>query len=209
MKSVVTVAAMLTAVTACSVSGDPVRTPDLSARIVPSDAFPYGPGLPVQDPGIVSDITFRPVRQNNRPDDCTPVAVDAATAQVRVGPGGPAGGSLTVLVVRAADSFDDFVAQATRCEKFALGGTVGTTVVTAVGDDAPDGALRLERQIIMGPQTAESTPPTSSITEYVAQRGDIRVYVQNRRRGTEALSDAELAATRTLFVTARKAAFRA
>lgn len=209
MKSVVTVAAVLTVVTACSVTGEPVRTPDLSARIVPSEAFPYGPGTPVQDPGIVADITFRPLRHDNRPDDCTPAAVDAATAQVRVGPGGPAGGSLTVMVVRATGSLDDFVAQATRCAEFTLGGTVGTTVTTTVGDGAPDRSVRFERQLVMGPRTADAPPPTSSITEFVAQRGEIRVYVQNRRRGTEALSDAELTATRTLFQTARERAFRA
>ncbi|MBM7367700.1 hypothetical protein [Gordonia hydrophobica] len=203
-----TVAAVVLAVTACSVSGQPVRTPDLSGRAAPADAFPYGPGLPVQAPGVVSDITFRPLSKPNDPADCTPVAVDAATAQVRVGPGGPAGGTLTAMVVRAADSFDDFVAQAARCGQFALGGTVGTTVSTTVADDGVSGGgVQLERHLVMGPRTETSTPPTTAVTEFVAQRGDIRVYVQNRRSGLDALGGDELAATRALFDAARASAF--
>ena len=46
----VTVAAVVASVAACSVPGQPIRTPDLSALAVLADAFPYGPGLPVQDP---------------------------------------------------------------------------------------------------------------------------------------------------------------
>ena len=205
----VTVVVILAAVTACSVSGEPVRTPDLADRATPSGAFPYGPGLPVQDPGIVADITFRPMRQKNAPADCTPAEVDRATAQIRVGPGGPAGGTLTTMVVRVTEDFDGFLEQAARCSEFALGGTVGTTVTTTVGEKSEDGGVRLERRLTMGPSTADSTPPTASVTEYVAQQGDVRLYVQNRRSGTADLGDDEATATRMLFDAARKSAFGA
>lgn len=207
VKSVVSVVAVIAAVTACSVSGEPVRTPDLTSRATPADAFPYGPGLPVQAPGVISDITLRPTRSPNQPVECTPAAVDASTAQVRVGPGGPAGGSLTTMVVSVTESFDDFVAQVKRCDEFTLGGTVGTTVRTTVADGAPDGAIQLERHLVMGPQTPTSTPPTTTITEFVEQRDGVRLYVQNRRSGSAALSDGELDATRTLFDAARRTAF--
>ncbi|WP_139026060.1 hypothetical protein [Gordonia neofelifaecis] len=212
MAAVIVVAAVASA---CSVSGEAVPTPDLSSKAVPSSDFPYGAGQPVpsaQVPGILADITFRPMRGRNDPADCTPAAVDTATAQVRVGPGGPAQGTLTAMVVRATDSFDDFLSEARRCTEFALGGTVGTAVATTVDAADPSaGTVQLERRLRMGPapsaQDQSAQPPSSSVTEFVAQQGDVRVYVQNRRPGGTALGADELAATRTLFDAARASAF--
>ena len=199
------------AASACAVTGEAVPSLDLSSKSVPSSAFPYGPGQPVpsaQVPGILADITFRPLRGENTPADCTPAPVDAPTARVLVGPGGPAQGTLTTMVVRATDSFDDFVARVRRCGEFALGGTVGTSVATEVTPvDGGVPGVRLERRIRLGPGAQPAPPPTSSVTEFVAQQGDIRVYVQNRRPGGDDLGAEELGATRTLFDAARTRAF--
>lgn len=203
-----TVAVLAAAISACSVSGDPVREPDLSSKAVPSASFPYGPGQPIpatQVPGIIADITFRPFQKPNDPADCTPAAVDTPTAQVRVGPGGPAGGTLTAMVVRATDSFDDFLAQAERCSTFILGGSLATQVTTTVTAPGTAGQVQLERKIRMGPESAST--PQSSVTEFVAQHGDIRVYVQNRRSGGADLGTDEMSATQKLFDDAQTSAF--
>ena len=63
--------------------------------------------------------------------------------------------------------------------------------LTACKDEQPQGA----------------PPPRTAVTEFVAQRGDVRVYVQNRRSGDAALRADEMDATRTLFDAARASAF--
>ncbi|NLG48153.1 MAG: hypothetical protein GX543_17050 [Gordonia sp.] len=207
MKSVAAVAVVAAVLAACSVPGEPVREVDLAVKAAPSDAFQYGPGLSVPATSVLTDVTLRPQRAENNPRECTPAPVDPSTAQARVGPGGPAGGTLTAVVVRASDTFDEFVAQVKRCAEFTLGGTVGTTVSTRVDAEEPAGTIAMERRLLMGPQSPESTPPTTSITEFVAQQGDIRVYVQNRRSGEAALGAEELEATRKLFAAAQASAF--
>lgn len=204
-----TVAVLAAAVSACSVSGEPVRPPDLSSKAVSNADFPYGPAQQVpaaQVPGVLADITFRPLRGQNNPANCTPAAVDAGTAQVRVGPGGPAGGTLTALVVRSTDDFHAFVEQAERCASFVLGGTLASQIETKTSDlDASNNTVRLDRMIRMGPES--TTTPQTAVTEFVAQQGDVRVYVQNRRTGTAELGADELAATQKLFEAARRSAF--
>ncbi|MGB6245587.1 hypothetical protein [Gordonia sp. (in: high G+C Gram-positive bacteria)] len=212
---VVAAVAVVVAAAACSVPGEAVRPVDLSAKAAPAAAFPYGPGQAIgsaQVAGLLADLTFRPLRGENDPADCTPAPVDTDTAQVRVGPGGTAQGTLTAVVVRTAEPFDDFLGRLRRCPTFTLGGTVGTTVTTEVAAaDAGAGTVEIERRITMGPPpaTGGTPPPRTSVTEFVAQRGNLRVYVQNRRAGDGALGAEEMTATRGLFDAARASAFPA
>ncbi|GEE02596.1 hypothetical protein nbrc107696_30420 [Gordonia spumicola] len=191
--------AVLSVVTACSVDGDAVREPDLSGRLIAGSSFPYGPGTAVPAvalPGAISDVTFRPLRSANTPSDCTPAAIDTDGAEAIVGPGGPAGGTLTVLLARTTDSFDDF--RARQCASFVVGGTVGTTITTRTTDD--DGRIVNERDLSANGTTY------AHVYELVRQEGSVRLYVQNRY-GAATLSDAERAATRTLFADAAARAF--
>ncbi len=207
-------AVVVAAAVACSVPGRPIPAADLSERAVPVTDFPYGRATSMSGAaarGVLADITFRPLRGGNDPADCTPAPVDADSAVVRVGPGGAAGGTLTVLLVRATDGFADYVDGARRCGEFALGGTVGTVVHTQVRDvDDDAGIARIDRTVRMGVAQPGFTAPQSAITEWMAQRGDIRVYVHNRRPADAGeLSDGENSATRALFDDARRRAFAA
>ncbi len=200
VKCVVVAAAVLAAVTACTVDGDPERAPDLSDRVVHAESFPYGPGTPVPAsalPGAVADVTFRPLRSSNDPEDCTPAPVDVAGAHAVVGPGGAAGGTLTVLLTRASDSRDDFVAR--LCSTFRLGGTVGTTVSSSVQDPHAD-------PLITRRDLASNGTAYAHVYEIVRQQGSVRLYVQNRYPAA-VLSPEEMAATTSLFDAASKAAF--
>lgn len=184
----------------CSVDGAPRAEADLSARVVEPSAFPYGPATPVPAvalPGAVADITFRPLRSVNDPAECTPAQVDAAGVHASTGPGGPAGGVLTVMVATVSDSRDDFVAS--LCPTFRLGGTVGTTVRTRTVDPAGDPIVN-ERDLEAGGIAY------THVYEIVRQQGRVRLYVQNRY-SSASLSDEEKAATRTLFDAASTAAF--
>ncbi|MBB4136181.1 hypothetical protein [Gordonia humi] len=203
VKAVVAIAAISLSVVACSVDGDAVRVPDLTGRIVDASAFPFGAATPVpaaQTANALADITFTPLRAENDPADCTPAPVDAADAQIRVGPGGAAGGTLTVALTRTSDSFGDHLDLLRRCADFALGGTVGTRVSTdvlATADDTVESARTL----------SNGGTPYTRVYELTAQRGHVRLYVQNRFPATAQLGDAERAATRTLFDTAYDTAF--
>ncbi|QRY64605.1 hypothetical protein JVX90_06925 [Gordonia sp. PDNC005] len=191
--------AVLAGVTACGVDGGAVREPDLSTKVVEVSAFPYGPATAVPEsgvPGAIADITFRPLRVANDPQECTPAPVDVGSAHVVVGPGGPAGGTLTVMVARASDSRADFVDGI--CETFRLGGTVGTTVTTTV-DTSTETIVNRRDLITNGTAYAH-------VYELVRQEGSTRLYVQNRYPSASLSADEE-AATRTLFEAASAAAF--
>ena len=198
-----TAVAIIAAVaSACSVDGQASRSPGLEPKAVAASTFPYGPAVavpPAQVPGAIADITFRPLHGVNDPADCTPAQLNSDGASIRVGPGGPAGGTLTVLVAHASDDFDSFVTATRNCPDLRLGGTVGTRVATTVLSDA-GGVIETDRVL------ANADGPFAHVYGLVAQRGDVRVYVQNRR-GTADLSDAERAATRTLFDQATAKAF--
>ncbi|MGO3328155.1 hypothetical protein [Gordonia sp. (in: high G+C Gram-positive bacteria)] len=194
--------AVALSVLACSVDGDPVRVPDLAPRTVDASAFPYGPGVAVPDAQIhnaVADITFTPLRSQNQPAECTPAPVDVSGAQVRVGPGGPAGGTVTVMLARAPNTFDDYVTGLRECPDFELGGTVGTRVLTNVGSVAED-------TVESGRTLSTDGRPYSRVYELVAQRDGVRLYVQNRFSGDELGAD-ERSAMRNLFETAYAKAF--
>ncbi|WOC14384.1 hypothetical protein [Gordonia sp. MP11Mi] len=202
VKAVIVVAAIGLSVVACSVDGDAVRVPDLAPRTVASDVFPFGQASAVpaaQVPNAVADITFTPMRAQNQPADCTPPHVEASGAQVRVGPGGAAGGTITVMLTRVSDTFDDYVTGLRDCSAFVLGGTVGTRVTTNVGSVADD-------TVASGRTLSNDGVPYARVYELVAQRGDVRLYVQNRFGGHD-LSAAERSATRTLFDSAYETAF--
>ncbi|MCF8569656.1 hypothetical protein L5G32_05170 [Gordonia sp. HY002] len=202
VKGAIAVTAVALSVAACSVDGAPARVPDLAPRTVGATAFPYGPGVAVpaaQVPNAVADITFTPLRSQNRPAECTPSQVDVSGAQIRVGPGGQAGGTVTVMLAQVPDTFDDYVAGLRECSDFALGGTVGTRVVTDVGTVADD-------TVESGRTLSADGVPYARVYEIVGQHGDLRVYVQNRFSGND-LGPDERAATRNLFDSAYTTAF--
>ncbi|WP_244945797.1 hypothetical protein [Gordonia zhaorongruii] len=197
-----------TVATGCSVDGAAERVPDLNAKAVDSSAFPFGPATqvpPAQLPGAIADVTFLPLRARNEPDECTPSPVSAEGAALRVGPGGLAGGTLSVLVARASGGFHEYVDRLRSCPDFLLGGTVGTHVTTQIIDsgkaiEAGDGAVQSDRTLRNG-ETAYAY-----VYELVAQQGDVRVVVQNRRPGRE-LGAPDRSATRELFDAATTRAF--
>ncbi|MCF8588109.1 hypothetical protein [Gordonia liuliyuniae] len=202
MRAVVVVAAIALSTVACSVDGDAVRVPDLAPRTVASDAFPFGPATTVpaaQVPNAVADITFTPLRSQNQPADCTPSRVEAQSAQVRVGPAGASGGTMTVMLTRASDTFDDYVTGLRECSDFVLGGTVRTRVTTNIGSVADD-------TVVSGRTLSSNGVPYARVYEMVAQRADLRLYVQNRYAGHD-FSAAERSATRELFDSAYETAF--
>ncbi|WP_341257565.1 hypothetical protein [Gordonia malaquae] len=199
VKCGVVAVAVLVGTTACGVDGGAVREPDLSTKVVEVSAFPYGPATAVPQagvPGAIADITFRPLRAVNDPEECTPAPVDGDSAHVVVGPGGPAGGTLTVMVARASDSRADFVDGI--CQTFRLGGTVGTTITTTV--DTSTGVIVNRRDLV-----ANGTA-YAHVYELVRQEGSTRLYVQNRYPSATLSADEE-AATRALFDAASTAAF--
>lgn len=199
----VAMAAIALAVAACTVDGDPVRVADLGPRVVDSAAFPYGPSTAVpeaQVPNAVADITFTPLSSSNRPAGCTPDRVDSADAQIGVGPGGAAGGTLTVMLAHVSDTLDDYAAMLRDCADFGLGGTVGTRVTTVVGTVHGDYVESARTLTNAGSQYAR-------VYEIVGQEGGVRLYVQNRFAGDTELTPDEEAATRALFDAAKKKAF--
>ncbi|MFM9376224.1 hypothetical protein [Gordonia sp. VNK21] len=203
------VLAAVLAVAACTVPGQPSRAVDLAERAVAPADFPYGAATAVpaaQVPGALADITFRPLRGEVSPPECTPAAVDTGTAQIRVGPGGPAQGTLTTAVVKVTGGLDELEAARRQCPEFTGGATgaqrMSVTPAQARSPEGSDAAVTAAVWTLSVPGGAAAT----RIDEWIAQRGDIRVYVQNRHPDGE-LDTAERTATEYLFDTAVRSAF--
>ncbi|MFT4088204.1 MAG: hypothetical protein QM658_13855 [Gordonia sp. (in: high G+C Gram-positive bacteria)] len=205
----VAVAAAAVVLSACSVAGEPERAVDLHELMVPAADFPYGPATPLPAqavPGALSDITMRPLRDAVDPARCTPAEVDAPTAQISVGPGGEAHGTLTVLLARSGQSLDEYVQQNIDCAEF-LGGSTGNERIATQIVDSPAAAAGQSRAVVL--RRTLSVPGSFAATvidEWMAQRGDVRVYVQNRHTGG-ALSESEQTSSKALFDAAVQRAF--
>lgn len=210
VKKVYLASALLAAIvlaTGCNPAG-PVRpAADLSPHAVSASEFPFGPGTAVpapQVPGIVADITLRPLRGAVEPADCTPVGVDAASATVIDGPGPIPASNLTELVAATGESLVDFAAAATRCATFRgtspVADTVATTIVAPLSES--DGVARIQVSRTLTPPSADRV---TVLDQWIAQRGDLRVVVQLRHSG--ALTEEARATVAGFFDTAVERAF--
>lgn len=185
--SVVIACLAVAAVTsACTVDGGARPGVDLSGRVVPVTDFPFGPATAVpaaQVPGIVSDITLRPLRGAVDPADCTPAGVDAATAVVADGPGPDGQGNVTELVAATGESLAESSSAALRCPSFRGGATGREQVATRVPEPAErrDGIDRMRLQRTL---TGEGDGHTTVLDQWIAQRAGVRVVVQLRHAGT-------------------------
>lgn len=172
--------------TACAVDGSPRPAPDLSRQAVPAAEFPY-PGatrIPAaQVPGIVADITLRPLRGEVDPARCTPAAVDTGSAVAAVGPGPAPGSTLTELVVRTEESLRGFAAAAHDCATF-TGGATGAQAVTTRVVAEPVGEQGVDRMQVTRTLASAGAPETvTTLDQWIAQRGEVRVVVQLRYLG--------------------------
>ncbi len=207
--SVVIAVFAVAAVTAgCTTDGTARPVVDLSGRTVPVAEFPFGPATAVpaaQVPGIVSDITLRPLRGDVDPADCTPAGVDVATAVVADGPGPDARGNVTELVATTAETLAELSSAATRCAAFRGGSTGQETVATQVLAplETRDGVdrLRLRRTL-----ASDGADQVTVLDQWIAQRDGVRVVVQLRHGG--AVSQDATDRVAAFFDTAVAAAFQ-
>lgn len=206
--SVTAAAAVAVLAAGCSVSGTPKPVADLSRQVVPAAEFP-SPGAtavpPAQVPGIVADITLRPLRGDVDPARCTPAAVETGSAEVVVGPGPQPGSTLTEMVVRTSESLSAFASAAKECATFTGGATGRQVVTTAIvsGPTAQNGADRI--QIVRTLASPGAPESVTTLDQWIAQRGDVRVVVQLRYLG--AADAAARATTAEFFETAVARAF--
>lgn len=198
VKIVVSVAAVVAVgifATGCSVPGTPQAAPDHSALLLPADSFPGGPGTAVpeaQIPGIVADVTLRPLRGEVTPADCTPAPVNAAGAAAVVGPASAGGATLTELVAEATDSLERFATATSACGTFhtgAAGNQEVSTRVTAQPEER-DGISRMQLTRTLRSAGAETT---TDLQDWIAQRGRTRLIVQLRGRGEASENDRQAA----------------
>ncbi|MFT3715034.1 MAG: hypothetical protein QM774_03550 [Gordonia sp. (in: high G+C Gram-positive bacteria)] len=208
--SAIAVLAAVLVLAGCSAFSSSSTPEDLSGRALAPGDFPFGPAnrIPTaQVPGILADITLRPLSGDVDPSRCTPAGVQTGNAVVLVGPGGTDGMStLTSAVTQTAESFDEFVGAARDCASFRTGATGAQTVTTDIveGPETTDPVptVHLRRTLA---STGDQGPPTV-IEEWVAQGGDVRVYVQDRRTGGTMTPD-EAQKAEDLFAAARTKAF--
>lgn len=207
VSSVAAVVAVVLFASACSVSGTAEPEPDYRALLVPADSFPAGAATPVPEPavpGAVSDITLRPLRGDVDPADCTPVAVDVETAAILVGPGPTDGSTLTEMIVRTPESASDLAAAVRDCSVFRAGATGQQEVRSELsGQPESDGdltSLALTRTL-----RSPGSETVTTVAQWVAQRGQVRLVVQLRMLGTPSAADTRMAAD--FFAHARAQAF--
>ncbi|GAA4740534.1 hypothetical protein GCM10023217_05790 [Gordonia alkaliphila] len=198
---------MVLLATGCSVSGSAEPAPDYTPLMVPADSFPAGPATPVPAPqvaGAVSDITLRPSTGDVNPPECTPAAVDTATAVVLVGPGPAQSSTLTEMVVRSPESLQALASAVRGCPEFRGGPTGQQEIRSELTDELrADGdvtTLALVRTL-----RSPGSDTVTTVAQWVAQRGDVRLVVQLRMLGTP--SDTDNAATADFFATAVAHAF--
>ncbi|WP_040510524.1 hypothetical protein [Gordonia soli] len=203
-------------VAGCSVNGDPVGDEsDLTARAVAASSFPSGPATRVPTPAVkdaLADITGRPLRGDVSPAGCTPGAMRTESATVLVGASPQAGGvgTLTSAVVGTDESLADLTATARRCPVVTLGAGGGATtrVSTEVAPAPPtvDGVetTALRRSLQTG---GDAAPLVTTVTLLIAQRDDVRVYVEERHQGAAPLTEEAGAALDRLFTASVSAAF--
>ncbi len=196
--SVATAFAVALLATGCSLSGTPQTAPDYAPLLLPVDAFPAGPASIVpaaQVPGIVADVTVRPLNGQVDPAECTPPAVQTVGAAAAVGPGPSSGSTLTELVAGADDSLESFAAAAAACPAFRGGATGNQQVTTTISEEPVTTGLgdrlthmRLVRTLAVG--------DTQTVMEqWIAQRGGVRLMVVLRQLGPVSAADRQIAQT--------------
>lgn len=209
------VVALCLALSGCSVDGQATAgAGDLAEKSVSPRAFPGGTASRVPAPAVpaaLADLTGRPMHGSVAPPECTPVAVSSDGAVVLVGPSPTIPtATFTSAVAHAGDTVDDVTELAGRCPHTTSGSAptaesaVTTEVVPAPGRDAVQtGAIR--RTISTGGPGA--APMITSTTTLMAQREDVRVLVDYRQQGGEAMSPEAGAQLDALFDAAVDAAF--
>ncbi|WP_162141328.1 hypothetical protein [Gordonia hirsuta] len=183
--------------TGCSVSGTPQAAPDHAALLLPADSFPGGAGTTVPDaqiPGIIADVTQRPLRGEVDPAECTPPQVHAAGAAAVVGPASAGGATLTELVVEAPDSLERFATVTSACNTFRSGATGNQEVSTTVTAQPleRDGVSRMQLTRTLRSAGADTT---TDLEDWIAQRGRTRLIVQLRGQGPASDNDRQAAQT--------------
>lgn len=175
--------------------------------LLPPEAYPAGPATEVptqQIPGIVADVTLRPIRGDVTPPECTPEAVQTDTAVAAAGPGPGQGSTLTELIVGVDSSLAELAAAAERCPSFAGGATGNQEVATTIAEPPTeaDGVsqLRLVRTLGTGDPQSQTV-----MEQWVAQRDGIRLMVVLRQLGP--VSDSDRQVTQTFFDSAVAHAF--
>ena len=191
--AVVTV--LVTAVAACTVGGEPtpVEAPDLSGQAVDTGVFPAGatrvpaPALP----GVIADVTGRPLHGEADPARCTPAAVSVDGAAASSGPAGTGtAATLTSLIVSVSESLDQAESLLHRCGTYRTGtagvatSTIRTEILPPPTASAGVDTLALRRTTTTG---GEINPLVTSTTTLIGQRDGARVYVEYRASGGAAM----------------------
>ncbi|MFZ2512665.1 MAG: hypothetical protein WAW85_16410 [Gordonia sp. (in: high G+C Gram-positive bacteria)] len=198
MKIVASVAAALAVAlltASCSLAGTP-RTLDYASRLLPADAFPTGPATLIpaaQLPGIVADLTLRPLSGEVNPARCTPPAVQTDTAVAAAGPGPSPGATLTQLVVSAEDSLESFAAATAQCPSFRAGATGNQVVTTMITEEPVATGLNnaLTRMRLVRTLGAGNTQTV--MEQWLAQQGEVRLMVVVRQLGSVSDADRQIA----------------
>lgn len=199
VRIVASVAAALTVAlfaVACSITGTPQPTPDYASLLLPGDAFPAGPGTAVpaaQVPGIVADLTLRPLTGEVTPAHCTPPPVQTDTAVAIAGPGPSPGATLTELVVGVDDSLESFAAGTAACPTFRGGATGNQEVVTTITAEPVVTGLRDQLAHMRLSRTLGTGDTTIVMEQWIAQRDGVRLLVVLRQLGSVSADDRQIA----------------
>lgn len=196
---------------ACSVDGDAVAgRPDLAPRGLTAADFGSGAAAPIPPPAVgdaLADVIGRASAPGAAvtPPGCAPAPIDSAGAYAILGPGRADRSTLTAAIAYADESLDAVAERVRRCPTYTT--TLSQVAVTEQpAPPAPEGVqtMAIARTITTGGPGAEMV--TSTLT-LIAQRDDVRIYVDYRRPGAEPVTPEAGADLDALFTKAVAAAF--
>lgn len=223
----VVVAGILAVTCGCSVDG--TAHPGIGTHLVSSSAFPRGSApTVVEGAGLVAvlaDVAGVAAGDTVVPADCAPAPASAdpsdSAALVALQPSGAVlPGTLTVVATRVHSELRDVEAAVARCSSYVVTNAAGAsstvreaaivpTPAVPVADVATFGIARTRTTGGSGPGgTGEGALGVSAKT-YVAQRGDVRIYVVYRGTATAAAAGADPARVAAQSTTELDALFAA